>query len=61
MGQRDPGVDLQGGVVVHVAPLGETADHWIPIGLHADLDEAMREAVREVYSHDASMGGAEKG
>ena len=28
-------------------PLGETADHWIPIGLHADLDEAMREAVRE--------------
>ena len=28
-------------------PLGETADHWIPIGLHADLNEAMREAVRE--------------
>lgn len=28
-------------------PLGETDDHWIPVGLHADLDEAMREAVRE--------------
>ena len=28
-------------------PLGETADHWVPIGLHADLNEAMREAVRE--------------
>ena len=28
-------------------PLGETATHWMPIGLHADLDEAMREAVRE--------------
>ena len=28
-------------------PLGETADHWVPIGLHTDLNEAMREAVRE--------------
>ena len=28
-------------------PFGETDDHWIPIGLHADLNEAMREAVRE--------------
>ena len=28
-------------------PLGETDDHWIAVGLHADLDEAMREAVRE--------------
>ncbi len=28
-------------------PLGETADHWIPIGLHTDLNEAMRAAVRE--------------
>ena len=28
-------------------PFGETDDHWIPVGLHADLDEAMREAVRE--------------
>ena len=28
-------------------PFAETDRHWIPIGLHADLDEAMREAVRE--------------
>ena len=28
-------------------PIAETDDHWIPVGLHADLDEAMREAVRE--------------
>ncbi len=28
-------------------PMGETAAHWMPIGLHADLTEAMREAVRE--------------
>jgi len=26
--------------------LGETADHLIPTGLNADLDEAMRECVR---------------
>ncbi|MXW87972.1 MAG: acetamidase [Acidimicrobiaceae bacterium] len=28
-------------------PFGETDDHWIAVGLHADLDEAMREAARE--------------
>jgi acetamidase/formamidase len=28
-------------------PFGETAQHWITIGLHADLDEAMKDAVRE--------------
>lgn len=28
-------------------PLAETDEAWIPIGLHADLDEAMRAAVRE--------------
>ena len=28
-------------------PFAETDEHWIPIGLHADLDEAMRAAVRE--------------
>lgn len=27
-------------------PFAETATHWIPIGLHEDLDEAMRRAVR---------------
>ncbi|MEX5707068.1 MULTISPECIES: acetamidase/formamidase family protein [unclassified Parafrankia] len=28
-------------------PFGETPEHWIAIGLHNDLDEAMRLAVRE--------------
>lgn len=28
-------------------PFGETPSHWIPIGLHEDLDEAMKDAVRE--------------
>lgn len=27
-------------------PFGETATHWIPAGLHEDLNEAMRKAVR---------------
>jgi acetamidase/formamidase len=29
------------------APFGENADYWIPVGLNADLDEAMKQAVRE--------------
>ncbi|OAA21825.1 putative acetamidase/formamidase [Frankia sp. EI5c] len=28
-------------------PFGETPEHWIAVGLHTDLDEAMRLAVRE--------------
>ena len=28
-------------------PFGETDSHWIAIGMHADLDEAMKDAVRE--------------
>ncbi|MFF1632054.1 acetamidase/formamidase family protein, partial [Streptomyces sp. NPDC058272] len=28
-------------------PLGETPEHWIVLGLHRDLNEAFREAVRE--------------
>lgn len=28
-------------------PFGETRDHWITIGLNPDLDEAMKDAVRE--------------
>lgn len=29
-----------------IAPVAETADHLVPLGLDADLDEAMRECVR---------------
>lgn len=28
-------------------PFGETAEHWLAVGLNADLDEAMKQAVRE--------------
>jgi acetamidase/formamidase len=28
-------------------PFGETEEYWIPIGLDPDLDEAMKQAVRE--------------
>jgi acetamidase/formamidase len=28
-------------------PFGETRDYWIPIGMNPDLDEAMKDAVRE--------------
>lgn len=28
-------------------PFGETEDHWVTIGLNRDLDEAMKDAVRE--------------
>lgn len=28
-------------------PFGETRDYWIAIGLNPDLDEAMKDAVRE--------------
>ncbi len=28
-------------------PFGETAEYWLPVGLHPDLDEAMKQAVRE--------------
>lgn len=31
---------------LHV-PFGETADYWLPVGLNEDLDEAMKQAVRE--------------
>ena len=30
-----------------VKPFGETRDYWIAIGLHPDLNEAMKDAVRE--------------
>ena len=28
-------------------PFGETAEYWMPVGLNMDLDEAMRQAVRQ--------------
>jgi acetamidase/formamidase len=31
-------------------PRGETATHWISMGLHADLDEALKRALREMIA-----------
>lgn len=31
-------------------PFAETATHWLPVGLHEDLNEAMRRAVRAAVS-----------
>lgn len=41
------GPDARRAVGVIENPVAETDEAWIPIGLHADLDEAMRAAVRE--------------
>ena len=42
---RGPAARRASGLIEN--PLGETESHWIPIGLHADLNEAARQAVRE--------------
>jgi acetamidase/formamidase len=31
-------------------PFGETAEFWMPVGLNPDLDEAMKQAVREAIA-----------
>ncbi len=41
------GPDARRAVGLIENPVAETDEAWIPIGLHADLDEAMRAAVRE--------------
>ena len=40
----DPGIP---GITSFEHPFAETADYWIAIGLDPDLDEAMKQAVRE--------------
>ena len=41
----DPRIPSSSGTLVR--PFGETRDYWIAIGLHPDLNEAMKDAVRE--------------
>jgi acetamidase/formamidase len=41
-------------------PFVETDQHWIPIGLHEDLDEAMRDAVRRALIFLESTQGMER-
>jgi acetamidase/formamidase len=40
------GDDARRAAGILTGPFGETDEHWIPIGLDVDLDEAMRDAVR---------------
>lgn len=42
------------------APFAETDDHWIAIGLHEDLNEAMRDAVRRAITFLESTVGMER-
>ncbi|MEV0321101.1 acetamidase/formamidase family protein [Streptomyces sp. NPDC050658] len=41
-------------------PFAETDTHWIPVGLHADLDEAMRDAVRAALGFLTRRFGMER-
>lgn len=41
-------------------PFGETATHWLPVGLHEDLDEAMRRAVRAAVDFLAVRHGMDR-
>lgn len=43
--QGDPAIPSASGSLDR--PFGETPSYWVAIGLHPDLDEAMKEAVRE--------------
>jgi acetamidase/formamidase len=46
------------GLVRH--PFVETDEHWIPMGLHEDLDEAMRDAVRRAITFLETRIGMER-
>lgn len=54
------GDDARGAVGVIENPLGETDEHWIPVGLNEDLDEAMRDAVRQSLRFLESRMGMER-
>jgi acetamidase/formamidase len=41
-------------------PFAETADYWIPVGLDADLNEAMKQAVRNAVSFLAANQGMDR-
>jgi acetamidase/formamidase len=42
------------------APFVETEEHWILVGLHVDLDEAMRDAVRNAITFLSTTLGMER-
>jgi len=41
-------------------PFAETATHWLPIGLHEDLNEAMKRAVRAAVNFLAQTQGMDR-
>lgn len=41
---------IPGGRGTLAMPFGEDADYWMPVGLNPDLDEAMRQSVREAIA-----------
>jgi acetamidase/formamidase len=41
-------------------PFGETADFWMPVGLNPDLDEAMKQAVRQAIAFLHGEHGMER-
>jgi acetamidase/formamidase len=41
-------------------PFAETATHWLPVGLHEDLDEAMKRAVRAAVDFLSLTQGMER-
>jgi acetamidase/formamidase len=42
------------------APFAETAEYWIPVGLDADLNEAMKQAVRNAVAFLAANEGIDR-
>lgn len=54
----DSGIPSRSGSLAR--PLGETADHWVTIGLNPDLDEAMKDATRESIRFLTEMLGMDR-
>ena len=49
--------DIPGGRGGLPVPFGETSEFWMPVGLNVDLDEAMKQAVREsIQFLDGELG-----
>ncbi|WP_246050125.1 acetamidase/formamidase family protein [Aquibacillus sediminis] len=55
--EGDPAIPRDG---AFTQPFAETEDYWIPIGLDVDLDEAMKESVRESVSFLEEKLGMER-
>ena len=54
------GEDARAAVGTIDDPFGETDEHWMPIGLDSDLNEAMRKAVRNAITFLETRVGMER-